>query len=243
MCSDKMYPEPIRPLEELPDYGNEETFQRNRLRARSYFIPETSMLLNGIWDFHYAPTPLHAPDPSNSTLQPNNEITHTPVTSSHELVEFMSIDGEEIIEDEIPEWTQIRVPGHWQLQGFGRPQYTNVIYPIPVCPPHVPTENPTGTYRRYFTVPINWDKSSQLRIRLDGVDSSYHLWANGVEVGYHQGSRNAAEFDITPFVRLEGANEVLIRVYQWCDGSYIEDQDQWWLSGGTFKISSFLASC
>jgi hypothetical protein len=71
----------------------------------------------------------------------------------------------------------------------------------------------------------------QLRLRFDGVDSAYHVWANGRPVGYSQGSRNAAEFDVTSFVQRQMVNEVFVRVYQWCDGSYIEDQDQWWLSG------------
>ena len=71
----------------------------------------------------------------------------------------------------------------------------------------------------------------QLRLRFDGVDCAFHLWVNGQPVGYSQGSRNPAEFDISAYVKREGANEVFVRVYQWSDGSYIEDQDQWWLSG------------
>lgn len=137
----------------------------------------------------------------------------------------------ETIPDDAVEWGNITVPGHWQLQGHGRPQYTNTIFPFPVCPPHVPTENPTGTYRRSFHVPKSWDESSQLRLRFDGVDSAFHVWVNGQFVGYSQGSRNAAEFDVSTFVSRGSANEVWVRVYQWCDGSYIEDQDQWWLSG------------
>jgi len=179
-----------------PDYMNEAVFRRNTLPPRSYHIPETSLLLSGKWDFHYASTPAEAPEPSS---------------------------------DE--QWATIVVPGHWQLQGHGIPVYTNVIYPIPVCPPYVPTENPTGTYRRTFNVPCAWDGSSQLRLRFDGIDSAYHIWVNGVLIGYAQGSRNASEFDVTSHVDRTGSNEIFIRVYQWCDGSYIEDQDQWWLSG------------
>ncbi|KIX07814.1 uncharacterized protein Z518_02468 [Rhinocladiella mackenziei CBS 650.93] len=187
-----------------PDYANEKIFQRNRLRARAYHIPETSISLNGLWDFHYAATPDLAPS--------WNEIRGNP-------------------EDGHDSWQPITVPGHWQLQGYGRPQYTNVVYPFPVCPPHVPTDNPTGSYARKFSVPKNWSSESQIRLRFDGVDSAFHLWVNGVEVGYSQGSRNPSEFDISPVVNRTGENQVLVRVYQWCDGSYIEDQDQWWLSG------------
>ncbi|KAL2271378.1 hypothetical protein VTJ83DRAFT_749 [Remersonia thermophila] len=184
--------------ESKPDYANEAVFRRNALAPRSYYIPDTALLLNGRWRFHYAPTPLQAPDPSS------------PLDSS---------------------WTSIAVPGHWQLQGHGRPHYTNVQYPFPVCPPHVPTENPTGTYRRTFHVPASWEHDSHLRLRFDGVDSAYHVWVNGTLVGYAQGSRNPHEFDVTSLVSWNGPNEVFVRVYQWSDGSYIEDQDQWWLSG------------
>ncbi|KAJ5771388.1 Glycoside hydrolase family 2 N-terminal [Penicillium nucicola] len=174
-----------------PDYCNEQVFQRNRLPARSYWIPENALLLNGSWDFQYAPTPFHDAD----------------------------------------EWKPMEVPSHWQLQGYGRPQYTNVPYPFPIDPPFVPTENPVGTYKRLFRVPAGWKVPSQLRLRFDGVDSAFHLYVNGKEIGYSQGSRNPAEFDITDHIRLEEDNEVKVRVYQYCDGTYLEDQDQWWLSG------------
>ncbi|KAK5658960.1 hypothetical protein OQA88_1778 [Cercophora sp. LCS_1] len=188
---------PPQEVEGTPDYSNEAVFRRNTLPPRSYHIPETALLLNGEWKFHYASTPLAAPEPTSASS----------------------------------DWTTITVPGHWQLQGHGHPHYTNVQYPIPVCPPHVPTENLTGTYRRTFEVPSSWDSSSQLRLRFDGVDSAYHVWVNGVLVGYAQGSRNPSEFDITSFVNKDSPNELSVRVYQWSDGSYIEDQDQWWLSG------------
>ncbi|KAM0162055.1 hypothetical protein ACHAPG_002072 [Botrytis cinerea] len=209
------------------DICDEKIFQRNRLPARSYYIPPSSLLLNGTWDFHYAPTPKHAPLPAQSNT-PSSELgtkegyVNVPPTANKQI---------ETIPDDEVEWGHITVPGHWQLQGHGRPQYTNTIFPFPVCPPHVPTENPTGTYRRSFQVPKSWDKSSQLRLRFDGVDSAFHVWVNGQFVGYSQGSRNAAEFDVSTFVNRGSANEVWVRVYQWCDGSYIEDQDQWWLSG------------
>ncbi|KAK9417298.1 putative beta-galactosidase [Seiridium unicorne] len=185
-----------------PDYENLDVLQRYRLPTRSYWIPETAILLNGVWDFNYALSPLEAPEIKQDQ----------PVTAE-------------------AAWGRINVPGHWQLQGYGRPHYTNVIYPFPVCPPHIPTENPTGTYRRAFSVPRSWDESSQLRIRFDGVDSSYHVWVNGTLAGYSQGSRNPAEFDISSIVKRDEENELVVQVYQWCEASYIEDQDQWWLSG------------
>jgi beta-galactosidase len=180
-----------------PDYENEAVFRRNSLPERSYHIPETSLLLNGAWDFHMASTPLESPDVTN-------------------------------IQDVA--WAKLDVPGHWQLQGYGYPCYTNVQYPIPVTPPHVPTENPTGTYRCTFSVPMAWREGYQLRLRFDGVDSAYHVWINGILVGYAQGSRNASEFDVTDYIT-HALNEIVVKVYQWSDGTYIEDQDQWWLSG------------
>ncbi|KAK5055166.1 hypothetical protein LTR84_012915 [Exophiala bonariae] len=187
--------------QDQPDYANHRVFQKNRLPARSYFIPDTSVLLNGQWDFHYAKTP--GQSPSWDEIDVSKEF----------------------------QWQKITVPGHWQLQRYGRPQYTNVIYPFPVDPPHVPTENPTGSYRRRFRIPSHWSRETQVRLRFDGVDSAFHLFVNGHQVGYSQGSRNPAEFDITSFIKRDAVNEILVRVYQWSDGSYIEDQDQWWLSG------------
>ncbi|KAG9871928.1 beta-galactosidase, partial [Aureobasidium melanogenum] len=191
---------------------------RNRLPARSYWIPEKSLLLNGTWGFVYSPTPKHAPHPS----------LYSDGLSS--LVDALTVDGEGQTAD--IKWSSITVPGHWQLQGYGKPQYTNTVYPFPVCPPYVPTENPTGTYRRNFFVPSSWSEDSQIRLRFDGVDSAYHVYLNGQQVGYSQGSRNPAEFDITNYVnRGEDVNRLIVNVFQFCDGSYIEDQDQWWLSG------------
>ncbi|KAI1173397.1 glycoside hydrolase family 2 protein [Nemania sp. FL0916] len=129
-------------------------------------------------------------------------------------------------------WDDTPVPSMWQLNGYGKgPHYTNVNFPIPVDPPNAPfTENETGHYVRKFTV-NKMLRNSQLRLRFEGVDSAYHVWVNGKEVGYHQGSRNPAEFDITSIVDQAGENTVAVKVYQYCDGTYIEDQDQWRMSG------------
>ncbi|KAI1616773.1 beta-galactosidase [Exophiala viscosa] len=187
--------------QEKPDYSNEKVFQRNKLAARAYHIPDTSISLSGVWDFHYALSPDLAPSWDGITTQ-----------------------------DEFS-WRPITVPGHWQLQGYGIPQYTNIVFPFPICPPYSPTDNPTGSYLKKFSVPKSWSPDSQIRLRFEGVDSAFHLFVNGTEVGYSQGSRNPAEFDISSYVERNTENQILVRVYQWSDGSYIEDQDQWWLSG------------
>ncbi|KAK3316210.1 glycoside hydrolase family 2 protein [Apodospora peruviana] len=131
-----------------------------------------------------------------------------------------------------PEWSHINVPGMWQLQGFGKgPQYTNIDFPFPVNPPHVPLDdNECGRYVTIFHLRPE-DEQDQIRLRFEGVDSAFTIWVNEHEVGYSQGSRNPSEFDITPYVKFRELNYLAVEVYQRCDGSYIEDQDQWWLSG------------
>lgn len=115
------------------------------------------------------------------------------------------------------------------MHGYGKPHYTNVQYPFPVDPPHIPTENPTGSYRKDFYVSKEMIEDLVF-LRFEGVDSAFHVWINGQAVGYSQGSRLPSEFDVTSFVH-EGKNTIAVRVYQWSDGSYLEDQDMWWLSG------------
>jgi beta-galactosidase/evolved beta-galactosidase subunit alpha len=127
-------------------------------------------------------------------------------------------------------WNDLPVPSHWQMHGFGRPHYTNYNYPFPVDPPRVPTENPTGSYRRQFTVPADW-RGRRILLRFEGVDSAFHVWVNGREVGFSKGSRLPAEFDVTKHVHVGKPNTIAVRVYQWSDGTYLEDQDMWWLSG------------
>jgi len=201
---------------QVPDWNNLGVLHKNTLPPRSYFHVYSSEAdaltydvakskthsLSGTWKFQHAYSPFEAP----------------------EGFEAPSFDHSS--------WSDIAVPGMWQLQGFGRgPQYTNLLFPIPVDPPNVPfTENETGSYVRKFNVPPEL-KENQIRLRFEGVDSSFHVWVNGSEVGYSQGSRNPDEFDITSFVDLEGENTLAVRVYQFCDGTYIEDQDQWWLNG------------
>ncbi len=123
----------------------------------------------------------------------------------------------------------IRVPGCWQMQGFGAPQYTNVNFPIPYDPPYVPDETPVGCYRRVFDLPGSFAGRST-RIRFEGVDSCYYAYVNGRLAGFSKGPHLPAEFDITGLVR-EKDNVLQVLVFQWSDGTYLEDQDKWRLSG------------
>ncbi|SMQ56079.1 unnamed protein product [Zymoseptoria tritici ST99CH_3D1] len=160
--------------------------------------------LSGVWKFHLADSPLEAPTGFEQT----------------------SFDSSQ--------WQDIQVPGCWQLQNVGGsgPHYTNIQYPFFVNPPHPPhVENECGSYITEFCVPKHLQEHHQLRLRFEGVDSGFHVWINGHEVGYSQGARNPSEFDITEFIKPAENNVLAVRVYKFTDGSYIEDQDQWWLSG------------
>jgi beta-galactosidase len=127
-------------------------------------------------------------------------------------------------------WSTLPVPSHWQLHGHGAPAYTNVRYPFPVDPPHVPDENPTGDYRTGFEVPASW-RDGRVVLRFEGVDSCAMVWVNGHRVGVTSGSRLPSEFDITDALDWSAGNVLAVRVHQWSSGSYLEDQDMWWLSG------------
>lgn len=127
------------------------------------------------------------------------------------------------------DWKEIPVPSNWQMQGYDKPIYANVKYPFEVNPPFVPAENPTGCYRTLITLGED-DLSQTQRIIFDGVNSAFHLWCNGRWVGYSQDSRLPAEFNLSPYLTA-GKNSLAVMVIRWSDGSYLEDQDMWWLSG------------
>ncbi len=130
----------------------------------------------------------------------------------------------------VAKWGSIPVPSNWEMHGHGLAIYTNIKYPFEPNPPQAPVENnPVGSYRREFEVPKAWD-GRETYIVFDGVDSAFYLWINGQKVGYSQGSRTPAEFNITKYLK-PGKNLLAAEVYRWCDGSYLEDQDFWRLSG------------
>ncbi|VEU23301.1 DEKNAAC104431 [Brettanomyces naardenensis] len=185
-----------------PHLRDPKIVQQNRLPTRSYtYDPSIFHSLNGEWSFKLYESPFLSPD-------------------------LTKLDASSFID-----WTSITVPGHWQLQGkgkYGHPQYTNVQYPFQVDIPNPPTLNPTGVYyRQLFIADVS---RFQHRLRFEGVDNSYEVYLNQKYVGLSKGSRNGAEFDVQPFL-VSGDNLLAIKVFQWSDSSYIEDQDEWWLSG------------
>ncbi len=166
--------------------------------------PENSAFyrtLNGTWAFHWAPRPADRP------------------------VEFHRRDFDDSA------WNRISVPSNVELQGYGVPIYTNVKYPWDKPdPPWIPADNnPVSCYRRMFDLPAGW-QGRHVLLRFEGVESAFHVWANGRQVGFSKGSRTDAEFDITDYVQ-PGENLLAVEVYRWSDGSYLEDQDFWRLSG------------
>ena len=126
-------------------------------------------------------------------------------------------------------WDDIRVPGNWTMQGYDRPHYTNVIMPFENNPPFVPDENPTGVYRTSFILPKSWQKR-RVVLHFGGVESCYYVYLNDRLVGMSKDCRLPAEFDLTSYLQ-EGNNALAVMVIRWSDGSYVEDQDHWWMAG------------
>ena len=198
-----------------PDWNNLEVLHRNTLPPRANFFlydhrddalsrhvaRSKSQLLSGDWLFHLSRSPFQGP------------------------VDFHQHEPGGLVSEHGWDGQTIRVPGMWQLQGYGKgPQYTNLNFPFPVDPPRVPVDdNECGRYVTSFDLSPQ-DKGHQLRLRFEGVDAAFTVWVNHHEVGYSQGSRNPSEFDITPHVRCPGTNHLHVEVYQRCDGTYIEDQ-------------------
>ena len=126
-------------------------------------------------------------------------------------------------------WNKEMVPFSWQMRGYDRNQYTNIRYPFPYDPPCVPQDNPCGAYRHHF----QWHKKHKAGctfLNFEGVDSCFYVWLNGNYVGYSQISHHTSEFDVTPYL-IEGDNLLAVLVLKWCDGSYLEDQDKFRMSG------------
>lgn len=196
-------------------------FNINRTAPHASFIPfETERLawdnnkdqseyfqsLNGTWKFNIASNPSKRP------------------------VDFYKEDFD------VTNWDNIKVPANWERQGFDTAIYVNTTYPFWQIeskrpnPPHIPHGyNPVGSYRRSFTIPESWD-GRQVSIHLGAVKSAFYIWVNGEKVGYSEGSKTPAEFDLTKYIR-KGENTLALEVYRWSTGSYLEAQDFWRISG------------
>lgn len=204
-----------------PDWENPAVFDINKEAPHATFIPQKDVAgaiankaadspfyksLNGSWKFKWVEKPADAPD------------------------EFYRNSFD------VSDWADIHVPANWELQGYGIPIYVNTSYEwTPKWadrpdPPHVPHDyNPVGSYRRTFTIPETW-RGREVFIHFGAVKSAFYIWINGNQIGYSQGSKTPAEWNITPYLR-PGENSVALQVFRWSDGSYLECQDFWRLSG------------
>jgi beta-galactosidase len=208
------------PSNGYPEWNNNpEIFQMNRMEPHASLMPfdtideaiennltssKNNMYLNGLWKFSFAENP------------------------EKRIKDFHEVDYN------CSDWREIRVPGHWQLQGYDYPHYTNKLYPWygkeDIKPPFAPTKyNPVGAYITSFIVPKEW-KDRPIYISFQGVESAFYVWINGEFLGYSEDSFSPAEFDITPYLT-EGENKLAVEVYRWCDASWLEGQDFWRLSG------------
>jgi len=137
-------------------------------------------------------------------------------------------DGFYSLQEDLNTWAALPVPSNWQMYGYDKPHYTNTRYPFAFDPPYVPTDNPAGIYARDFE--MKKDKTKEQYLVFEGVDSCFYLWINGEYVGYSQVSHTISEFNITKYLK-DGVNRIAVMVLKWCDGSYLEDQDKWRMSG------------
>lgn len=227
---------PVKEKIDLPptvgneNWENEKIFEVNKLAAHSLYVPFASVeglkadptynapwekthselwkSLDGNWKFNWVKQPSERP------------------------VDFYKKNYD------VSDWKDIAVPSNWEMEGYGTPIYTNITYPFKNDPPFIkPVKgytiekepNPVGSYKRTFEVSRDWDGKS-IFLHFDGVYSAMYVWVNGKKVGYSQGANNGAEFDVTDYVQ-PGQNDLSVEVYRWSDGSYIEDQDMFRLSG------------
>lgn len=209
---------------ETPDWENPKVFAINNELTRATSLPYSNeelaikddftlspyyLLLDGNWKFSWVPKPAQRP------------------------IDFYKDDYD------VSGWKEIKVPGNWEMQGYGKPIYTNIVYPFPKNPPFIPhNDNPVGSYRRDFDLPSNWD-GRRVFLHFENGTAAMYVWVNGQKVGYNQGTKSPVEFDITSYVK-KGKNSLSCEVYRWSDGSYLEDQDFWRLSG--FERSIYLYS-
>lgn len=208
-----------------PDWENEQIIAINRAPAHATFVPFATVAqalagdaaaspyvrtLDGDWKFHWVPTPAARP------------------------LDFFRTDFDDA------DWATMPVPGNWERHGYGTPIYISAGYPFKIDPPRVMGEpkpdwttfterNPVGSYRHAFEVPGDW-AGRRVFIHFNGVQGAYYLWVNGERVGYSQGSMSPSEFELTACVH-PGVNQLAVELYRFSDGSYLEDQDTWRLTG------------
>jgi len=202
------------------DWENPAVSEINRELPRAYYIPFASVEQaekNDLWKSPFIQS-------LNGMWQFN--LSHTP-----DVRPFYFFKDDYDTSD----WKTIKVPANWELEGYDVPIYVNVQYPFKPTPPLPPKNyNPVGSYKRTFTIPENWN-GQDIYLHLGAVTSAMYVWVNEQKVGYSEDSKTPAEFNITKFLK-KGENSLSVEVYRWCDGSYLEDQDFWRMSGITRDV-------
>ena len=197
------------------DWENPAVFQINREPARAAFLPYA--------DASSAIADDYARSPWFLSLDGNWKFNWSP-TPDQRPKDFYKTDFN------VTNWKEISVPSNWELKGYGIPIYTNITYPFPKNPPYIDhSDNPVGSYRRTIDIPANWN-NRRVFIYFEAGTSAMYVWVNGEKVGYTENTKSPAEFDITKYLK-PGKNLVAVEVYRWSDGSYLEDQDFWRISG------------
>jgi len=211
--------------DENPFWENPEIFNLGQIKPHTNFISSLNVeefynvnnsqksnskwvkSLNGKWKFHWVKKPVDRPK------------------------DFYKNDFD------VSNWDEIDVPSNWELQGYGTPIYVNDSYPFPKNPPYIPHDNnPVGSYKKSFTIPADWD-GKEIFIQFGAVKSAAYFWLNGEFIGYNQDSKTPVEFNITSLIEKQAKhlqkseNTISVEVYRWSDGSYLECQDFWRLSG------------
>lgn len=202
------------------DWENPAVNQVNREPQRAHFIPYAN-----------AEEALKNATFGSTLVQSLNGIWKFNLSHNPSLRPFYFFKDDYDTDD----WKTIKVPANWELEGYDVPIYVNVQYPYKPTPPLPPKNyNPVGSYKRTFKVPENWN-GKEVYLHLGGVSSAMYVWVNEQKVGYSEDSKTPAEFDITKYIK-KGENSLAIEVYRWCDGSYLEDQDFWRMSGITRDV-------
>ncbi len=207
---------PVQVDASRPDWENPAVFARGKLPAAATHFPFESraaalagdkassaryQTLDGLWSFHFSPS-AHGVPPGFE--QPGYDVSG---------------------------WKQIKVPAMWQAEGYDQARYNNITYPHPANRPLIPHEtNPVGSYRRSFELPAAW-AGQDVILHIGAAGSAYRVWVNGSEAGYSEDSKLPSEFDITRLLKAGQKNIVALQIHRWSDGSYLEDQDFWRVSG------------
>jgi beta-galactosidase len=208
--------QPVQVDASRPDWENPAVFARGKLAASATHFPFESRQAALAGDMTRSARYQSLDGPWAFSFSPSSDATPT---------------GFEKPDYDVSAWKTIKVPAMWQTEGYDQPRYNNITYPFPANRPLIPhATNPVGSYRRTFEVPATWSGQDVI-LHIGAAGSAYQVWVNGQEAGYSEDSKLPSEFDVTRLLKPGQANIVAIQIHRWSDGSYLEDQDFWRVSG------------